>query len=120
MNKQERKDRIEDEVFVDCYDEYEMAMGWFYYIEDNLTLPFKAKVLENSGINGLEEGEIVEVYEFTNSSEDEVSIDNFVPIMGIQTEEHIYDIPLQSLQGIDCDEVTENVIEDWRYWCESY
>jgi len=27
MNDTGRKDRIEDEVIVDCYDEYEMAMG---------------------------------------------------------------------------------------------
>ena len=38
MSDTNRKDRIEDEVIVDCYDEYEMAMGWFYYLNvDNST-----------------------------------------------------------------------------------
>ena len=119
-SNQNRKDRIEDEIIVDCYDEYEMAMGWFYYFEDNLNFPFKATVLKNSEISGLEEGDIVEVYEFINSSEDDVHIDNFVARVGIQKDEHIYDISLQFIRGIDCDEVTDNVIEDWRYWCEKF
>jgi Calcium binding len=38
----EREQRIEDEIIVDCYDEYEVAVGWFAYLEDHLPFPFQA------------------------------------------------------------------------------
>lgn len=120
MNDISRQDRIEDEVIVDCYDEYEMAMGWFYYLHDNISFPFKAVVLGNSKISTLEEGDMVEVVELENSSEDDIGIDDFIATVGIKKDEHIYDIPLDLIKGIDCDEVTDNVIEDWRYWCEKF
>ena len=120
MSDISRKDRIEDEVIVDCYDEYEMAMGWFYYLHDNLTFPFKASILGNTKISTLKEGDIVEVTELVNNENNDVSIDDFVAILKIEKDEHIYDIPLEMIKGIDCDEITDNVIEDWRYWCEEF
>ncbi len=33
LNKS-REQRIHDEIIVDCYDETERAMGWYYYLED--------------------------------------------------------------------------------------
>jgi hypothetical protein len=117
-SKQNRQDRIEDEVIVDCYDEYEMAMGWFYYLEDNLIFPFKAMVLENSEINGLKEGETVDVYELVNRSVEDVSMDDFIATVAIQKSEECYEIPLHFIRGVDCDRIMDNVIEDWRYWYE--
>jgi Calcium binding len=37
-----REDRIDDEIVVDCYDEYGVALGWFRYLEEHLPLPFQA------------------------------------------------------------------------------
>lgn len=39
-----RQSRIEDEVIVDCYDDSEVSMAWFYYLADGLEFPFKACV----------------------------------------------------------------------------
>ena len=47
-------------------------------------------------------------------------IDDFIATVGIKKDEHIYAIPLELIKGIDCDEATDNVIEDWRYWCEKF
>ncbi|WP_204104403.1 MULTISPECIES: calcium-binding protein [Spirulina sp. CCY15215] len=30
------------EIVVDAYDEVERAMGWYYYLDDNLQFPFTA------------------------------------------------------------------------------
>jgi len=120
MSDTNRKDRIEDEIIVDCYDEYEMAMGWFYYLNDNLKFPFKASIIGDIKIGYLQEGDNVTVTEFINSSDDNVSIYNFVATVGIEQGEHIYDIPLVNIKGINCDDDTFNAIEDWRYWCEDF
>ena len=46
---EEREHRIDFEVIVDCYDEYEQAMGWETYLGDKLDFPFKAKRLGKHG-----------------------------------------------------------------------
>jgi hypothetical protein len=120
MHDENRKDRIEDEVIVDCYDEYEVAMGWFYYLHDNLKLPFKASIVGDIKINSIQKGDIVIVTEFINSDEDNVSIEDFIATVGIEKGEHIYDVPLENIKGIDCNNDTFNAIEDWRYWCEKF
>ena len=33
---EDREHRITYEVIVDCYDEYEVTMGWYCYLEDRL------------------------------------------------------------------------------------
>jgi hypothetical protein len=38
----QREDRISDEILVDCYNETERALGWYYYLEANLLFPFEA------------------------------------------------------------------------------
>lgn len=115
-----RRNRIEYEVIVDCYDEYEMAMGWFYYLNDNLKFPFKASIVGDIKIDSLQEGDSIIVTEFINSSKDDVSMYNFLPTVWIEKGEHIYDIPLVNVKSVDCDDDTFNTIEDWRYWCEKF
>jgi Calcium binding len=43
-----RKKRIEQEIVVDAYDEWERAMGWFYYLEQTLQFPFRAECVKES------------------------------------------------------------------------
>ena len=38
-----REHRIVMEIVVDAYDEQERAMGWYYYLEGKLNLPFRAR-----------------------------------------------------------------------------
>jgi hypothetical protein len=120
MNDTSRRDRIEDEIIVDCYDEYEVAMGWFYYLNDNLKFPFNASIVGDIKVGSIKEGDRVIVTEFVNSDEDDVSIEDFVATVGIEKGEHIYDIPLENIKSVDCSDDTFNVIEDWRYWCERF
>jgi len=37
-----REERIEMEIIVDAYGTEEQAMGWYYYLEDNIEFPFTA------------------------------------------------------------------------------
>ena len=50
--------RIDYEIVVDCYDSEEVAMGWYYYLEDHLAFPFVAtckKALKASPLKKAEE-----------------------------------------------------------------
>ena len=37
-----REQRITYEIIVDCYDDYEIASGWYAYLNDHLDFPFAA------------------------------------------------------------------------------
>jgi hypothetical protein len=39
----EREHRIDHEVVVDAYDSEERAIGWYYYLQEKITFPFKAR-----------------------------------------------------------------------------
>ena len=114
------KDLIEDEIIVDCYDEYEVAMGWTIYLSDNMSFPFKAKIRTEKSIGNLKKDDIVNVVELMNSDEKMISIYEFEATVGIEYGEHIYDIPLNIIEGIDCNKETFEAIEAWCYWCEKF
>ena len=114
------KDIIEDEIIVDCYDEYEVAMGWTIYLSDNMSFPFKAKIRTEKSIGNLKKDDIVNVVELMNSDEKMISIYEFEATVGIEYGEHIYDIPLNIIEGIDCNKETFEAIEAWCYWCEKF
>ena len=47
-----REKRIDYEIVVDAYHEEERAMGWYYYLQDNLNFPFSAKWLQGKNPEG--------------------------------------------------------------------
>lgn len=107
----EREHRIIYDVVVDAYDEEERALGWYYYIGDQIEQPFKAKCISEREISPLRVSEIVEIQGI--ASEDECMREVFV---SINWEGRTLSVPLSQLEPIDCDEATRQVIEDWHYW----
>ena len=106
-----REERIIMEIVVDAYDETERALGWYYYLKDNLSFPFKAKCIVERPISPLDKGEKVEVIGMP--PEDECEKEIFVTI---KWQKRALAIPLSQLAGIEVDEETEEGIEDWHYW----
>ena len=43
LSKEEMQHKIADEIIVDCHDEYEVSMEWYYFMEESLKFPFNAK-----------------------------------------------------------------------------
>jgi hypothetical protein len=56
--------RINYEIIVDAYDDHEIKMGWYYYMEEKLNFPFFATV-EIKKRNGKKEIKKVEVLKLT-------------------------------------------------------
>ena len=110
MNNINRRDKIIDEIIVDCYDGYEVSMGWYYYLEDSLTFPFDALV----------NGDKVVVIALTNSDKDNVHIENFVATVKVQKDENSYDVPLKNIKVMGYDNETLEAIENWNYWCDDF
>jgi hypothetical protein len=106
-----REERISMEIIVDAYGPEEQAMGWYYYLEENLHFPFSARCIAHRSISPLKLGEKVEVVGMP--PEEESEHDMFVLIWRKSDQ---FGVPLIQLEGIDVDKETQQAIEDWHYW----
>jgi hypothetical protein len=86
-------------------------MGWYYYLEDQLRFPFKARCLAPRTIWPLRKGEAVEVMAL--APEDECRREMFVTV---KWENRTLAVPLMQLQPTDVDQTTKQALEDWHYW----
>jgi len=108
---EEREERIENEIVVDAYGEGERAMGWYYYLEDQLAFPFTATCIARRAISPLKVGDEVDVTGM--AGEDECEHDMFVTI---RWEKEGLAVPLMQLKPVKAGEETETAVADWHYW----
>ncbi len=109
---QEREERIHNEIIVDAYDGEEQAMGWYYYLEEQLQFPFSAKCISDRAISPLKKGDEVDVLKM--APEDECQHEMFVMIRWDKKEG--LGVPLSQLKVIHGDDETTEAVEDWHYW----
>ena len=107
-----REHRIEMEIVVDAYNEEEQAMGWYYYLDNQLNFPFKAKWLSGGSQS---EGEEVEVLEM--SPEEDCQKEMFVEVLYRDGDaEDVLSVPLDDIEAINPEPQTQEAIADWHYW----
>ena len=108
-----RENRISLEIIVDAYDAGERAMGWYYYLQDALTFPFKAECIKKRAISPLRPGEGVEVVGMP--PEKECAREIFVTV---GWEGRTFGVPLVQLRCHSRDKKTKEAVADWHYWVE--
>ena len=105
-----REDRICNEAIVDARLE-EQAMSWYYYLEDKITFPFRARCVAANAVSPLRKGETVEVLRM--AVEDACEHDMLVQI---RWQARKMAVPLSQLEAINPDQSTQEAIGDWHYW----
>ena len=109
-----REQRIMMEIVVDAHDEQERAMGWYYYLQDQLQFPFTAVYIAKRPISPLRVKDEVEVIRMPG--EDECEHEMFVTI---RWEKDGLAVPLAQLKPITAmDEETKQAVADWHYWVQ--
>ena len=106
-----REQRIDMEIIVDAYDEVERALGWYYYLEDQLSFPFEAECIAKRDTSPLKKGETVLVEGM--ASEDDCMHEMFVKV---RWQKRRLAVPLSQLKAVEVDDKTQEAIEDWHYW----
>jgi hypothetical protein len=106
-----REERIQEEIIVDAYGPEEQAMGWFYYLQDNICFPFQARCVLSKATSPLKIGETVEVIEM--ASEDVCPHDMLVQI---RWQGRTLAVPVSQLEAIKPDAATKEALRDWNYW----
>lgn len=106
-----REERISMEIVVDAYDAWERAMGWYYYIEDNLEFPFTAICVKKRATSPLKLKERVDVVGLPPIEECEQEM--FVEIIW---NDRRFSVPLDQLGYAGRDREARQAVEDWHYW----
>ncbi|MBW4612546.1 MAG: calcium-binding protein [Desmonostoc vinosum HA7617-LM4] len=111
-----REHRIETEIIVDTDDDKEeRAMGWYYYLDDTLNVPFMAKWKKKSRKSSTVEEKQVEVLGM--APEDECLKDMYVEVVYPQgKDEDVFSAKLSDIEAIDADAETQEALADWQYW----
>ena len=106
-----RERRIEMHAVVDAYNESERAMGWYYYLEERLEFPFKARCKSKREISPLDIEEEVEVIGM--AAEEECESEMFVRLRwrGARLA-----VPLTQLKPLAAKPKTKEAVADWQYW----
>ena|SRR5215218_2034867 len=107
----ERDERIAMEIIVDCYNESEQAMGWYYYLEEHLRFPFLAECSTKRRISPIQVHDKVKVVGMAPEEECEREI-----FVLIQWGRSRLCVPLIQLKPVAADEQTTQAVEDWHYW----
>jgi hypothetical protein len=108
-----REERIVMEAIVDAYGCEERAMGWYYYLDNKLKFPFKARCRSVRPISMLKAGEQVEVVGM--APEDECESEMFVWIV---RDAGRIAVPLAQLRPLSKDRDTQEAVGDWLYWVD--
>ena len=108
-----REERITMEIVVDAYCTEERAMGWYYYLDENILFSFEAECIAVDNRSPLAVGECVTVNQMANEGKWNQSQDMYVEIMW---NDRTFCVPLAQLKPLDADEDTVEAINDWHYW----
>jgi len=106
-----RERRIEMEIVVDAYNAVERAMSWYYYLEERLEFPFKARCKSKRKISPLHIEEEVEVVGM--AAEEECESEMFV---GLRKHGARLAVPLTQLKPLATKPKTKKAVADWQYW----
>jgi len=106
-----REERIHMEAIVDAYGEEERAMSWYYYLDDKLAFPFRARCIAARRSSPVQQGEVVEVTGMAPEEDCEHDM-----LVDVQWQGRRLAVPLSQLAGVAVDDAMEEAIGDWHYW----
>jgi hypothetical protein len=107
----DREERIEMEIIADAHDSEERALGWCYYLDEALKIPFDAQVIAIRPTSPLVLDGKVEVLGM--APEDVCIHEMFV---WIRWNTKRLAVPLAQLQPLSDDAQTLQAVSDWHYW----
>ena len=110
---EQREQRIQQEIVVDAHNAEEQAMGWYYYLEEQLGFPFRAKCIAPRAISPLRKSQEVEIVGLAPAAECEREM-----FITVKWEHRTLAVPLAQLKTTQADEATRQAVEDWHYWVD--
>ena len=112
MKNKEYEEILYNEILVDCKDDYDQNMSWYYYVQDELDFPFEAQI----ELKKREGGKVLKSVQVIELSDDEDFHRNSNLKVNIELDDYIIETPLGKLTEIEATERTIEIIKVWKYW----
>lgn len=109
-----REDRIAMRAVVDAYGPEEQAIGWYYYLENELVFPFRARCRRRKTSSPLKENKVYEIVAMAHV--DERDHDIYVMVDFGEDQLAVFLSQMEPVCEIGSD--TCEAILDWHYWVE--
>lgn len=115
--REAQRDRIFDEIVVDCYQYSEFQKAWYHYLDEYIMFPFQADVsvkINNSGEQTIKTIDILAIADEADCVQD--------ILVKAETggEYDYFYVSLLILHNIRGSESTRQAVGDWQYWCSDY
>ncbi len=112
LTKKEIQFKIDNEILVDCLDDYEVAVGWITTMNDEIDFPFTATA-ELKKKDGSSEHKTVQIVGL-KSDEDDFHGNDFY--LNMEHGEYIVPITYSKLTNIVASEQTLELFQCWNQW----
>lgn len=114
MNAKEIRSKIENEIIMDCYDDQEISMGWYYFFQDELEFPFEVEISlkTRNGGKKLIEIDILKMVEEERNYE----ISGLLFEVSPKEAELIMEIGADKLKNTKGSRSTKEAFEIWFFW----
>jgi Calcium binding len=115
LTKEEIQHKIDYEIIVDCYDDYEVAVGWITTMNDEIDFPFTATA-ELKRKDGSVEHKTVQIVGLESDEDDFHGNDFF---LNMEHDEYIVPIAYSKLTNIVASEQTLELFQCWNHWIKN-
>ena len=105
-----REARISNEIVVDAYNAEERALGWYYYLEQQISFPFEAECVKQRAVSPLRKGEKIQI---TALAPEDDCVQEIL-VLGRWGGRSL-GVPLAQLKPTGADAETAQAIADWHY-----
>lgn len=112
LTKEEIQYKIDYEIVVDCYDDYEIAVGWITTMNDDIEFPFTA-MAQLKRKDGSIEQKTVQIIGLVSDEDDFHGNDFF---LNMEHGEYIVPIAYSQLTNIVASEQTLDLFQCWNHW----
>ena len=112
LTEEEIKQKIDYEIIVDCYDDYEVSMGWYYTMHDDLEFPFEATAALKKRDGTIESKQVT----ITGLDADVESFKGQDFHLEMADGDYVKPIPYSKLSNIIASEQTMAIFQCWDFW----
>lgn len=116
LTPEEIRHKIDYEIIVDAYDEYEMSSGWYCTFDETLIFPFYATAQLKKKDGGIE-SKRVRIVGLHSDAEGFTEQD-----FQLKMEHGNYLVPIEysKLSNIEADDETLEMFQIWDFWISEY
>jgi len=108
------EDYIDEKITVDAYTESEIALGWYYYLEDHLSFPFQAYI-RTAYLEHPEMYSLVTVHRMAGT--DRCAYRQMWVLGEPSTcSKRLFHFALSDIQQVKAGEQTIEALTNWKYW----